>query len=370
MASDFLFLLTRVLLYVYILLVGGSTTQTLDRLATIIVLLYVLCACLTVFYNVFVLYTVFKVEGKKKLSSNLYMLSLFGSQLLVGAVVIPAHIWTFYAAHDHTGGFFACRLMRFVSVGCSLVSVFSVAIIATRAYKQAMDIDLNIGSHSDHTSRQNEEDEILSPRGRRRSSLGQSAKVAGVWIIAFLYATRALVGTDHVYDSRAAVITNTCATPRAYLFIEKYFAIVDLCFGFVGPFAVILNCYARVVEKMSLMASRGYLTSDQSFYTLKMCVCYIIMFCITTLGSNIMNMISLWYGSSTELAFGGAFAVVYGLMDAITGLCSYCASWLGVVVVCYYTQSYRIAFKSSITKVPGLKKCFKLRNSSFPVEMV
>ena len=310
----------------------------------LLVVLMMFCAVLIVFYNVPVL-------------TNTYLLSLFVAQMMIGGVGIPLYILRLYASPDGLLGLLTCRLGNFLLEGFSLVSVFSVTGIAMVVFQKTMSADLHTTHPEDFSDNPEEEDQMISTSHaqQRRRGLRESANISVVWTVSFLYAIRSLILMEFSYDPRALVVTNTCMVAKDYIFIEKYLTIVDFCVELVLPLAITTNCYARVVEKMSMLIQYGFLTNDQIFYTSKMCLYYTIIYSVMSMPSRITFTIMLWYGRSPEpsnlvLTDDGVLvdtsrASVQGLIGMICTLLRCCVSWMGVFIVCYFTHDYKHIFK-------------------------
>lgn len=173
--------------------------------------------------NVLIIGILLKNKHAKRSATNLFLLSLLLARACIAVFVVPARITGIFS--EEYLGSAMCKLCHFCALGSSVSSVLSTMGVALSKYLEVVhkSTDFNV----------------------KRTVL----KVAGVWIVSYIYATRKLVLSDLteiMLSGQTPIIS--CTIDTAYLETSNAFIFVDIAFLFLIPFLVILFCYVKVIR--------------------------------------------------------------------------------------------------------------------------
>ena len=172
------------------------------------------------------------------------------------------------------------------------------------------------------------------------SSMKSAGKFIGViWILAFIYAIRAPIVNDIVTWDLNGKTFVTCTIADEYQDLIKYFVITDIVLLFIVPFILVVNCYGRIIYKLSrtisdLNIKQTEIADRQALKAINMLVILIALFTVCTASPMLLKMYVLYVGKFENLHF----------VENAVYMFSYSNSWFNLIVFAVFREDLREGF--------------------------
>ena len=287
----------------------------------VFVTIYSMIIVLIVGGNVSVAVTIMAKKDLREKTSELYLFSLVTARTMIGLLVVPARITGMFS--EAYLGTILCKLCHYCGRGSSVASIYSiVAIAAVKLYQ------------------------VKTGQPYVKLPLKKSLTIMiGVWIFSFLYALRFYIVNDIVFleDVSGKPFVSCTVDEGKYAVVDKYFTVVDMITLFIIPLLIILHCYIKVINtltlnKMELSFSTERLVAvidPASRKAIEMLVILVVLFTICTVAPMILQLYKLW---------GGEIFEGYSDLENSIFIFSYSNAWINVIVFVVFREDLRTAF--------------------------
>ncbi|CAH1798203.1 unnamed protein product [Owenia fusiformis] len=287
---------------------GGFNSQAL------FITLYSLVILLIVLGNLCVVITICSNRKLRQKTTNLLLLSLVISRLMIGIFVVPARIAGQFS--EEYLGSPLCKLCHFCAQISSSSSVFSIVAIALVKYREVVLTD-------------------LPPLTLKQCRM----IIIGLWILGLLYSIRALFVFDLVEEiieqpNDKSIIFITCNVGHEYKLLSRVFMIADFFTMFLIPFILIIGSYAKVLQKLN--AKKNSDNEDKTINNaIHMLIALVILFIACNLPGYVLKLCIHW---------GSGYFVGSTVVSDVMYIITYSNSWFNIIVYLRYREDIRSAF--------------------------
>ncbi|XP_070551729.1 QRFP-like peptide receptor [Ptychodera flava] len=283
--------------------------------------LYGICIFMIVVGNVMVIVAVFLEPKLRTSPTNLLIVSLACSDLLVGCYYIPAVIMWDDALHLMLN-VVICKLDGFLTLTSTGASVFTLIAIAVDRFRA-----------------------IVTPFKPKITRLQASIMVAVAWACAMSYALYLPIsveyGAEVLFDGNQTFSRPYCALKPEYRDKHKYFRTSDCFVLFFIPLLVLLFLYVPMVYKLWIEKEPISSTGRRKKRAVKMLCMVVIIFFMMWLPYYSLYL----YAQYGDIANRKINLRVYGLV----AIClNFSNSWINPIIYGCFNENFRKAYKNAI----------------------
>ncbi|XP_002739545.1 neuropeptide FF receptor 2-like [Saccoglossus kowalevskii] len=294
--------------------------------------------------NVWVIIAVFRQPKLRNSATNLFIVSLSVSDLMIAIFFIPYHVGHF-AYKLPISSSVLCKLLGYLHWAAQCGTTFSLVCIGADRYRA-----------------------IVQPMKPKLSVEHAAFGCIVVWVCSLGYSSFKLFVNDVITDVQTLGDHNSTVyevTFMCYVVDEDtdfWFRLTDLLFMYVMPLILLTILYSIMVVTLWFSKSPTNASSRNKKKAVKMLCLVVLQFALTWLPNHTLQFYFTWSETFPRSEF--IWSIVPANLAIFIFLCN---SWINPFLYAYFNESFRKEFKKLF---PCFYKCRESRIQPIGIETV